>query len=276
MNRFKKLPPNASQDQKDAYSRNQMAMTGHNTNVVAPYEAKIKDLQGQVAGKQSDLGRYQTQITNQASVMPGTYVPVQTDFEKRAGVMPTNFRGLSDIKTGDLIDRFKANPFEGEASQRLRQEALGNEQSPWAKMALQRQGLEESQARGNVGLQQQMAQSQAQSQLARLGGLGGGARTSLARSGAHDALMAAQGVGAQGQMARAGINEQDALRHQQLLGQTADIERAGRQADIGSLKEDMLARGGFDTNRYNQQMQAWASQQSANAQRQAGSSGKGK
>jgi hypothetical protein len=204
---------------------------------------------------------------------PGLREFEQSAAEKKAGVKPASFEGLRDIRTGELRKEFKADPFTGEASQRLKGEALGTGPSQWAKAALGRQKFEEGQLRDRGQLQAQTAQSQAQSQLARMGGLGGGARTSLARSGARDQLMAAQKAAAQGIQSRFGINEQDAQRRQELLGQTADVERAAQMANIGSMKEELGAKAEFDANRYNQQMSAWASKQSADAQRAAGRGG---
>ena len=90
-----------------------------------------------------------------------------------------------------------ASLFSGAASQKLQQEALSTGPSDWAKNALAKQQFEEGQAAGSAGLQQQSAQSGAESNLMRLGGLSGGARTSLARSGAKDLLNAKQGVAGQ-------------------------------------------------------------------------------
>lgn len=196
---------------------------------------------------------------------PG-YIGQETNqFERQAGVNPPGYEGLRDRTTGKLLDQYKINPFAGEASQKLRQEALSTGPSDFAKGQLGQQGFEEGQARNAAGLQQQTAQSNAQSQLARMGGLGGGARTSLARSGARDALMAGQNVGAQGVLARYGINNQDMQRRQTLLGQNADVERASDLQNLNTTTGDIQNRGLFDSNRYNQQMQAWAAKQSGDA-----------
>lgn len=201
---------------------------------------------------------------------PGYVALTQGRQEKEAGVMPPGYEGTRDVRTGQLLDQFKINPFAGEASQRIRGEALGAGPSQAALAQLGQQRFEESQARGAAALQQQQAQSQAQSQLARLGGLGGGARTSLARSGARDQLMAAQGVGAQGVQSRFNINNQDLQRRQQLLGQVADVERQGDLQNLQATTEDINRRAAFDANRYNQQMAAYGAQQSARATEYAG------
>lgn len=231
-------------------------------------EADLKKAQEQLAEKNKML---QTQRTKG----PGYEAFEQNQFEKQAGVTPPGYEGARNIKTGQLLDAFKADAFRGEASKRLRDEALSTGPSQWAKTALGKQSFEESQARGNVGLQQQQAQSSAMANLARTGGLGGGARTSLARSGARDALMAQQGVANQGILARYGINQTDTERRQQLLGQTSEAERAADTANIATMKQELQNRAVFDANRYNQQMQAWGAKQSADATRAAGSGGGG-
>lgn len=198
---------------------------------------------------------------------PGFQALLQTDQEREAGVTPPGFKGLSDINTGDLLSRYKYDPFSGEASQRLRTEALSSGPSEYAKNELQKQRFEQSQAGARAGQQQQTAQSQALSSLARMGGLSGGARTSLARSGARDALMAQQGVGAQGILSRYGINSKDMERRQNLLGQTAGLEQGASAKNIETSTSDLSAKAQFDANRYNQQMQAWAARKNADAQR---------
>jgi len=206
---------------------------------------------------------------------PGYEAVASNKFEREAGVEAPGFEGVRDIKTGQLLDQYKLDPFAGEASQRLRQEALGTGPSEWAKNALGKQQFEEANQMGNVGRQQQMAQSQAQSQLMRQGGLGGGSRTSLARSGMRDQLMAAQGVASAGQLARFGISDTDAKRRQGLLGTNADAERQAQMANIGTQKEALSAKAQFDANRYAKQMEAWAAKQGADATRAAGSGGGG-
>lgn len=231
------------------------------------------------AKKPPTLADLQTAMANKQAAaqmnMPGYNAAAQTNFEKDAGVTPPGFQGMVDPVTGQILDQYKVNPFAGEASQRLRTEALGTGPSEWAKIALGKQGAEESQARGIAGLQQQQAQSQAMSNLSQFGGVNTGARTSLARSGARDLLMAKQNVAQQGLMNRYGINQTDAERRQQLLGTTADVERQGDLANLQTSKDSLGAKAQFDTNRYNQQMQAWAAKQSADAQRAAAAASRG-
>lgn len=197
-------------------------------------------------------------------------------YEREAGVTPPGFEGFRNRDTRELLSEFKINPFTGEASQKLRAEALGTGPSELANLQLQRQGAEEAKMRSNIGLKSQAEQSNAMSNLMRTGGLGGGARTSLARSGMRDALMAKQGVASDGVMSRFGINESDMQRRQQLLGQTADVERQADMANIDTLKGDVQRRTEFDGNRYKELMGAWGAEQTANATRAAGQQKSGK
>jgi len=238
---------------------------------------QIENQRKQLADLQAQVD-YQKQMRQTAMQKgPGYQNFDQNEFEKQAGVLPPGYEGVRDVNTGQLIDQFKVNPFTGEASKRLRDEALSTGPSEWAKNALQKQKFDEQQALGKSGLQQQMQQSNAQSQLMRQGGLAGGARTSLARSGARDALMASQNVGAQGIQQRYGINDTDAQRRQQLLGTTADVERQADLANQKTLQDEIQRKAVFDANRYNQQMSAWGAKQAADATRAAGQkSGGGK
>jgi hypothetical protein len=61
---------------------------------------------------------------------PGYQAYEPSEFELKAGVAPPGFRGLTDIGTGEILDRYKIDPFRGEASQALRQEAMGVGESP--------------------------------------------------------------------------------------------------------------------------------------------------
>lgn len=236
-------------------------------------------LQQQATNKKklSDLTSSNADLTRQVQENqyngPGYQATAQGTQEKAAGVLPPGFRGITDQKTGQLLDMYKINPFEGAASQKLEQEALGTGPSDWAKNALEAEKADEAQQRGAAGLQAQTANSQAMDTLARVGGLGGGARTSLARSSARDALNSAQNVGAAGAARRYGITDTDTQRRQELLGQTADVERQADVANIGAMTGDLQNQAVYNANRYNQQMQAWAAKQSADATRAAGGGG---
>lgn len=196
--------------------------------------------------------------------------------EAAAGATPPKYQSLRDVN-GDLLSKYKIDPFSGEASKRLRAEALGSGPSEWAKNATDAQRMEEGLAAGRAGLQQQGAQSGAISSLARMGGIGGGTRANLARSGARDLLQAKQGVAGQGIQARYGINDQDMQRRQDLLGATSDLERGADTQNLSALIGDVQGQSAFDMDRYKQILQAYGANQTANATVAAGAkSGGGK
>lgn len=200
----------------------------------------------------------------------------QNKYEQKAGVSVPGFEGFRDRETGELLSQFKFDPYASDMTRQLRDEATSQGPSRWAQSALQQQQYQQAQGLGRAQLEQQKAQSSAQSQLMRQGGLGGGARTSLARSGMRDALMAAQGVRAQGAERRFDITDADLRRKQELTGTLADVERQGQLQNIGMLEKDVGRRSEFDKTRYTEQMKAWGAEQQAAAQRAAGAQKSGK
>jgi hypothetical protein len=180
---------------------------------------------------------------------------------------------MTDVETGELLDRYKINPFAGEASQKIRTEALGTGPSIWAQLATQQQQAEQAKAAGQAAQQAQTAQSQAQANLARMGGLSGGARSSLARQGMKSQMGSLQDISQAGALARLGIGQTDAERRQKLLGSVAQAEAGAQAGNVNQLMSDLSARGSAEQNRYNQQMQAWAAIQAANAARDSAKDG---
>lgn len=200
---------------------------------------------------------------------PGVQLYQQTEAEKRAGVLPPSYEGMRDIRTGELLSPFKTDVYKGEALQALKQQAFAQGESPWAAMQLQGQKMEEAAARDKAVKNQMQASSMAQSQLARSGGLSGGARALLARQSLRDLLSSNQDIARAGGGQRLDIQKQDLARKEGLLGKFGDLETGAQASDIGRLTGDVSQRAAFDTNRYNQQMGAWGASQSAQAQRDA-------
>lgn len=230
---------------------------------------------GTAAAQRSALQQAQDAWAAQQAKLPGMVTPPQSQFEQQAGVSPAGYQGVADPTTGKLLGQYSVDPFAGEASQRLRSNALSTGPTEWAQQALKQQGMEQNLGMGRAGLQAQQAQSQARAGLQQFGGLGSGAKTSLAREGMRNQLSAEQGVGAQGALARYGIGQQDAQTKQALLGGTADVERAGQSQNLQTLLQNLGGQNAYNANRYNQQMGAWGAKQTADATRAAGSGGKG-
>lgn len=189
-----------------------------------------------------------------------------SEAEKRAGAN-LQFEQLRDPSTGKLRQEFQLDPTKSEAFLKLREQAMAAPgQSPWAKMQMEKQAMEESGGRDLAAKQQAQAMGQAQASLMRFGGMGGGARTSMARAGARDLMSAQQDVARQGMLARLGIGEQDIARQQDALGKVSATELDAQGRNIAQMTGDVQAKRDFDLERYKQQMAAYGASRSARAQ----------
>lgn len=233
----------------------------------AAAEANLKTLQLQMQTQQLSQQANKAKGPGYESVMPDAQ-------EQQAGVTPPGYQSTIDQSTGQLLDQYKLDPYSGAAEQQLRAAATSTGPTALAQAQLQAQQADEVNQRGAAGLQSQQANDSAMAQLSRLGGLSGGARTSLARSSSRDALNAQQGVSQAGATARYGINAQDAQYKQGIVSNEANAEGAAATQNIATAQTGLTNQATFDSNRYNQQMQAWAAGQSADATRAAGGGGK--
>lgn len=212
----------------------------------------------------------------QAMARKGVKEYAQTAAEKQAGVLPPSLEGYRDLETGELLSQYKFDPYQGEAVQKLKEQAFAEGDSPWARLQQQKLALEQSGLMDQAAKQQLQGMAQGQAQLAMSGGLSGGARERMARMGARDLMMARQGISRQGAMGRMGIQEQDIGRKEGLLSQFANAEQRAQEMNIGTRKEDINRQAAFEGGRYGEQMKAWAAKQAAEAQRQAAKSSGGK
>lgn len=223
--------------------------------------------QAEELAAQRDLER------RQALARKGVIEYKQSAREKEAGVSPMSLEGYRDLNTGELLSQYKFDPYQGEAVQKLKEQAFAQGDSPWAKLQQQKLALEQAGLMDTAAKQGLQAMSQGQAQLAMSGGLSSGARERMARMGARDLMMARQGISRQGAQDRMGIQEQDLARKQGLLSDFANAEQRGQEMNLGTIKEDINRKAMFEGNRYNEQMRAWAAKQTADAQRQAAKGG---
>ena len=193
---------------------------------------------------------------------------VKGSIEDRSGILRPEYASLRG-EDGALKEEFKLDPYKSGMMQKLKAEAEGTGLSPWAQMQMDKQGLEEQNQLGAAQKSQQQALAQAQANMMRLGGMGGGARERMAGMGARDLMMANQGVARQGMMDRMGIQSGDLKRKQDLTGQLAKGELAAQEANLQSLTGDVRGQGDFDMGRYQEQMRAWAAEKGAQAQQAA-------
>lgn len=163
--------------------------------------------------------------------------------------------------------------------------------SPWAQVATQQQKLGEAQQKDQAQNSGAQAAASAWNQLAMNGGVSGGQTERIVNSSALNTANNAATIGAQGQAARLGITATDdqnklstlqALPSQQLaeanlLGQAKERDinqtNATNNLNLGTLIGDVQGQNAYNSNTYNQQMQAWGANKTAQAQ--AASSGGG-
>lgn len=199
----------------------------------------------------------------------------QTNQEAAANIQAPGYEGTRDVQTGQLLGQYKYDPYAGEATKALKEQAFAQPgESPWAKLQLQQQALEEGNARDKNAVTQQTAMEQAQGNLARTGGFSNSARALMALQGQRGLAKSNQDIGNQGIQQRLGIQNQDIGRQQELLGNFGNAEMQAQQANIGQLTNDITRRNLFDIERYKQQMQAYGAEKQANAQANAGGGGK--
>lgn len=160
-------------------------------------------------------------------------------------------------------------------------------ESPYAKLALERQQLEQAAQADQAGQGAANTMLQAASRLAQSGGVSGGARERLARQGAQAGFIQRQGVERQGMFDRLGIRTQDEQNRlaglqslQGMQNQQADIQFKNQQQaannmqfNVTSRQKEQEAKRLFDVNKYNEQMRAWAAGKAADAQRNAAGGG---
>lgn len=190
--------------------------------------------------------------------------------EQQSGIKPPDYESIRDA-SGMLKDAYKLDPYAGEATQALKSQAFASGASPWADMQTQMLNRQVADARDQAAKQAMQATAQSQSELAKFGGLSGGARQALARQQSRNLMTANQGIGREGLRGRMDIGAQDLNRKQDLLGKFATGEQQAQQGNIGMMMQDIAGKQAFDMNRYNEQMRAWAANKSAEAQARAAS-----
>lgn len=227
----------------------------------------------QYADMMNNIKLQQQQLTAQAGSRPGIAVSEANKFEKEAGVTPPGYEGVRDVKTGQLLDQYKVDPYKGEALQALKSQAFAQGDSPWAKMQLEKQNLEQSGMADQAGKMQAQGLAQAQGNLMRQGGMSSGARTRMAMQGARDLSRSQQDVARQGIGQRLGIQEQDIGRKEDMLKSFGNLETQAQGSDLAQSTGDINRKAMFDMERYKQQMQAWGAGKTADAQKAAAGGG---
>lgn len=208
----------------------------------------------------------------------------------RAYAQATNMRNLPKyaqnkaLQNNKLRSDLMLSGYDPRGIQAVRAEALRapGQDSPWASMALQRQGFEEQQALGNTAQQFAGQQAQAMAGLRGRGGLDRSAAMRMASRGAQQGALGMQGVRAQGIQQRSDVRLQDEQNRQDWLRGLAAQEEAYQAPDrfniqntLGTLTGDAASRNQFNQTQYQQKMDIWNKMIDREAQRRAGHEGSG-
>lgn len=207
----------------------------------------------------------------------------------------SKFEGIT--RGGKLEDRFALSGKVDDIAARgdttglvgLRQAALTpSSESPWMKMQLEKQQLEQSGLLGSAAQQAASQGAQARSGLAMRGGLRGGAAERLAGQSANDLALARQGVLQQGALTRAGLGAEAEQQRLSMLSQLpgaelshaqylTDVDRvnqaknlASAQQDVQSMLGQQSAKNEFNRFKFGEQMKAKGAGMSAQAMENAG------
>jgi hypothetical protein len=137
------------------------------------------------------------------------------------------------------------------------------EESPWYRMALEKQGAEQSRLLDQASRQQAGAMAGARSQLAMRGGLTGGAAERMATAGAGNLAEAMQqqrqgGAVERGQLGMQGADLASKI-SQFNVGQQAETEKANLQTQL----LDLQARENRKLQQYGERMKGYAAEQTS-------------
>jgi len=202
--------------------------------------------------------------------------PIAPEWADLGSVVDEEGNLLSDFE----LEAQQLDPTTIAGFDKLRDFATGTGPSEYAMAAKEKLGLEEANQREAAIRQGQSATAQAQSQLAMRGGLTSGARERIAAGGARNILDARQRVSNQAMLGRADIDMQDAATRQDALskfvgfgaelgqfnlGQKSDADRFNIQTQLGEVS----ARRGFELDKYKEEVNKYAAEKKADAQRAA-------
>lgn len=148
------------------------------------------------------------------------------------------------------------------------------EQSPWYKMALEKQGAEQAQLMNQAAGQQGSALAQARSGLAMRGGLRGGAAERLAASGAENLAETMQKQRMSGAIERGQLGMQGADLASRVAQFNVGAENLAQAQNVQNRIADLQAQNARDFARYQEEMKMRGAEATAEGIRRSGG-GKG-
>lgn len=233
-------------DGSNAFAGGGVQIPGLGGNIGIPGWSDIQspwNFLGGAAGMPATGSWYGENIGNSPQKPIEKYFQSLADAQARKNEILNELRSVKrpgELALGSLLDPktgLIAEPY---------QTKIPSETSPWGKLMLERQGMEQQGLLEQASRDQGSQLASAQSALMRKGGLSSGASERLARSSAQDAINAQQNIRGQGAMSRLGIRADDISKAMGI--QDATINRSIREAE----RNQQMA-----TNLYNKQMDAY-------------------
>lgn len=194
-----------------------------------------------VTGGGTYMGRQTARDIQGGGERAGASSPLKDDprVDTASGIpMPTApvykdpFQDAQNIYSAGQLDLGK-NALDMSGIEAIKARALEQGDSPWAKMALQKQGLEQSALTGAAAQLSANQAAQARAGMAARGGLRGGAAMRLGNQAMQNQALARQGVLQQGALSRADIGLQDQLQKNQFLSQLPGAQLGAAQYKAG-------------------------------------------
>lgn len=147
--------------------------------------------------------------------------------------------------------------------------AKNADSSPWLKLALQKQGIEQSNMLDSASRQASTAQASARDSLAMRGGLRSGSAERLAMQGADAEAMAKQGVLNQGSIARAGLGMDSYKNDLGIATFNAGQQQGSNQFNATANINDLQGRNDNNKFAYGEKMKFLGASNTSDAQAKA-------
>lgn len=224
------------------------------------YAGQLSGIEGQLTSLQNVLNSGQV-----ATIGDQGYMTIGGGLNRYGQARPGTI--LMRGADGNLDPRFVQTM--GPEFQALQAKAMTEGDTQAAQIARERQGLMAQASRDALQRQGASALAGGMRNLAMRGGAGPGSRERLNRDVARGLMAGTQGIGRENRLANLAISQRDEAMKNQLLGQTGMVGQKIQEANINRLQQDLLNQNLAAQKLYQEDMQAFAAQQSANAQSRA-------
>lgn len=239
---------------------------------------------GAVAGGLYDRNRSRQRANNAEGDLQRQEMAELERFGMVPGMAPQYQETAMGSNLPELQRRIGAIDYNTQGLDALRQEGLRQGPSAWAGLAKQRLGMDQREEGENLTREAAGSLASGYSSLAAKGGLSGGARERLASSNRSSAFGAKQALSREGMRGRLGVDLQDETNRQNVLRALPGLESQNVQTQLskdvnpwmqmaGQERDDTFrrdeSRNAFNLGRFGEQMSAYGSLKTAQAQRKA-------